>query len=313
MLKSINKVTFEITNNCNLNCRICNIWKEKNKTDLSLAQIKKVLDSLPGPLAIALTGGEPLLNPQINQIYKYLFTLFLRKKIKNIDIATNAYSNDLQNFLKNNLNMLKPLSFSISLDGINKTHNIQRGKKDAFRKTLNNILLIKKYNVPLALKFVISKLNYKDLYKVYRLAKKINVFLYIKFYEKLPNYYHRQFIAPEVSINEVQAKQVKKQLLKIMHQASTGPLKKSSLDYLINFIEDKNLDFIKTCLTPRNSLFVTAQGDVFSCIYQEKIGSLKKWPQFKLEGYQRIIKEARLGLCPKCLSYHGFLMSANLQ
>lgn len=314
MFEELREITFELTNRCDLCCRICNIWKEDKKNDLSVDQIKKILQPLKIPLTISLTGGEPFLNPQIDKIYKYLFKLFLQGKIRDIDIATNAYSDKIQQFLKKNGNYLKPLSLSISVDGIGIKHNIQRGKNDAFKKTLKNILIIKKYNIPLTLKFVISKINYKELLKVYELSKKIGVNFNIKFMEKLPNYYHRQGKPLKLSVGKNKIPDVKKMMEKItdIENLNNKSISSFSLLCLKKFLKEGNLSFIKNCSTPKYSLFVTSHGDIYNCIYQERIATIETWPNLDWKKYIKNESSGKNNTCPKCLSYHGYLKEFNI-
>lgn len=311
MFKDFKEITLEVTNRCNLRCRICSIWKEKKKVDLSLDEIKRILKPLSKPISISLTGGEPFLNPNIDKIYKYLFKLFLQKKIRNIDIATNAYSKRLLNFLETNKAYLLPLSLSISLDGIGKDHNTQRGKVNAFAKTLKNIVAIKKYSVPITLKFVISRINYKSLKKVHALSKKIGCDFNLKFFECVPNYYHRYSECPNLTLTSNEMAIVKKDIKTIFKHPTNEKLTLFSHSSMNGFLKNGNLNFIKTCLTPRHSLFVTSHGEIYSCVYQPKVGDLKYSLNLDWKEYKNIATNAKKGKCPKCLSYHGYLKEFN--
>ncbi|HNY51147.1 MAG TPA: radical SAM protein [Smithella sp.] len=74
---------FYVTERCNLRCRMCNIWKRKSE-EMSLEKIEqcaKVLKALKVQ-NIVLTGGEPLLRPDISDIVslfdEYGFTMRLQ-------------------------------------------------------------------------------------------------------------------------------------------------------------------------------------------------------------------------------------------
>jgi MoaA/NifB/PqqE/SkfB family radical SAM enzyme len=59
------------TNRCNLNCKFCSCGDRDKSQELSLGQVKKILNNSRklGCNAITITGGgEPLLHPQINEI-----------------------------------------------------------------------------------------------------------------------------------------------------------------------------------------------------------------------------------------------------
>ena len=66
-------VLFAINNTCNCKCEMCSIWKDKNKRVVKFEDAKKALIKLRknnfGTLQI--TGGEPLLHPDVFRIIQY--------------------------------------------------------------------------------------------------------------------------------------------------------------------------------------------------------------------------------------------------
>lgn len=314
---NIEAVTFELTNKCNLRCAICNIWKEKPKRQLSLKTISKVLGHCQLPVSVALTGGEPFLHSRFDEIYKYLFKLFLQKRVKEINVATNGYSPILLDFLKRNPAFLAPLSFSISIDGLKKNHSEQRGKTDAFKKTLATVLKLRKLGLPVSVKFVITRINYTDLYKVYRLTKKLGCSFYPKFYEHLNHYYHRDGEYPDLELPRKTMNQIALTLKKIREEeekTNKRSLLVSSLVVLEEFARKKTYSPFLKCLTPSRSIFITYQGDIYACINQQKISNIAKWPENSDTKITQEIKQSGLrGKCPKCLSYHGYLREFNFR
>lgn len=57
-----------ITGKCNLNCRNCFSTSTRNSVEMTLDEVKKILDANPEFNKIDLMGGEPLLHKDINQI-----------------------------------------------------------------------------------------------------------------------------------------------------------------------------------------------------------------------------------------------------
>lgn len=60
-----------ITNMCNSHCRTCSIWKNVIAEELSLKDIKKVIDAYPDA-DFVIGGGEAILHSDIVNILKYL-------------------------------------------------------------------------------------------------------------------------------------------------------------------------------------------------------------------------------------------------
>lgn len=83
-------ICINITRRCNLSCPECyvleyiNIPNNKNKIDLSLSNMKKVVGELNFE-TVYLTGGEPFSHPEICDIIDYFYS-----NNKKIQIATNG-------------------------------------------------------------------------------------------------------------------------------------------------------------------------------------------------------------------------------
>ncbi len=75
-----------ITQRCNFNCTYCD--QDRSIPDPSIERIKKIVDRLGeiGVRRISLTGGEPLLRSDLEEILDYIKA----KKIK-CTVVTNGY------------------------------------------------------------------------------------------------------------------------------------------------------------------------------------------------------------------------------
>src|SRR5262245_44774575 len=60
-------VIFYPTSRCNSRCVSCDWWKSSGDSDLELAEIERLADSLPllGTKLVLFSGGEPLLRPEV--------------------------------------------------------------------------------------------------------------------------------------------------------------------------------------------------------------------------------------------------------
>jgi len=66
-------VNFTVTNHCNASCVYCSFHKQKDKKAVTLEQARRAIDYLLdiGAGMVSLTGGEPLLNPDLPEIVRY--------------------------------------------------------------------------------------------------------------------------------------------------------------------------------------------------------------------------------------------------
>ena len=76
-------LAFNIIRKCNKSCEYC--YLDMNGESLSLDEIKKVVSELENVRKVTITGGEPLIHPQIFDIIN-----FLNKKTDGINLLTNG-------------------------------------------------------------------------------------------------------------------------------------------------------------------------------------------------------------------------------
>lgn len=168
------KLQWKITNRCNLHCKHCYLG-ELSQAELSEEKLKIICDKIvkSNIMEVTITGGEALLVKSLPQIVSIL--------IKN-DIHVNIFTNAilLKNFeqkLHKLLGFLPSdmLDFFVSVDGTEKCHDSIRGKGN-YNKTIDNIkyAVEKGYNV--TTNTVLSKLNYKEVPKLYLELYNLGVF-----------------------------------------------------------------------------------------------------------------------------------------
>jgi len=130
-----------ITYRCNLQCRHCDIWKDKKGKELTAAQwirsIKKLRDWL-GPFRLDISGGEPFLRKDMFEIVD-----FCDKNEVRIVVTTNATLLDSKIIEK--LSHVNSLTLNISIDGAApETHDYLRNKRGVYEKVMDVLLEFKK-------------------------------------------------------------------------------------------------------------------------------------------------------------------------
>ncbi|MDD3150789.1 MAG: radical SAM protein [Candidatus Gastranaerophilales bacterium] len=141
-LKAIENLWFQLSNTaCNLRCSHCFLdcsTDKKDKKFLSLDKIKNSLDIAKknGLKEIYLTGGEPLLHPDLNTILR------LGLKAANVTVLTNGtLLNDKKvRFLRQIENEHNnEIIFRVSIDHYTQEKNDVLRGRGVFRKTLTGI------------------------------------------------------------------------------------------------------------------------------------------------------------------------------
>ncbi|MFA5828136.1 MAG: radical SAM protein [Candidatus Shapirobacteria bacterium] len=138
--KKINQIIFFITGNCNLKCQHCFYWKNLNdQEDISIDKIKKLSLSLPKFNFLLLSGGEPFLRKEIEEI----IDIFSKNNfIKAVAIPSNGFAVDLTiKKIKLLTTKFPNINFYInfSLDGLKKTHEEIRSVKNSYRNVITSI------------------------------------------------------------------------------------------------------------------------------------------------------------------------------
>ncbi|MFP4364434.1 MAG: radical SAM protein [Spirochaetia bacterium] len=130
----------EITRKCNLACRHCgsDCTSENAEKQLTTESWVKIIHTLAEEygkqLSFVLTGGEPLMHPELERITKAL-----SETPNQWGLVTNGLllnKRKLYNLLDRNIT-----SLTISLDGPAEQHDFLRGSKGAFQKALAAIKL----------------------------------------------------------------------------------------------------------------------------------------------------------------------------
>ncbi len=133
----LNYLFWECTTRCNLNCRHCGSDCTKDSTfkDMPLEDFLLALDTIENPapnFTVVLTGGEPLLRHDIE-----LCGREIRKRGMKWSMVSNGHFYDKEkhiSLLNAGLGAL-----TISLDGLENSHNWLRNSKTSFAKVENAI------------------------------------------------------------------------------------------------------------------------------------------------------------------------------
>ncbi|MCX7927423.1 MAG: radical SAM protein [Candidatus Omnitrophica bacterium] len=166
---------FELTYRCNLSCCHCYCNLPANhpnkEKEIPTNKVRQLLDEMvdSGCLWLLLTGGEVFLREDFWQIYLYA----LRKGFL-IDLFTNATLLDEEKVKR--LSDYPPLSLEISLYAAKEQiHDNITGVCGSFKRLMNAITALKKYNVPFSLKSILMKENIAELTAMRKLAKDYQV------------------------------------------------------------------------------------------------------------------------------------------
>lgn len=148
-------IEVELTKRCNWNCKFCyNVWKYSKKTseyvDLPLDVYKKIVDESVdnGCTLIRLSGGEPTLHPNFEEIIRYTSQKELR-----IALFTNASLISERNIKLLSENNIETIL--ISLHGTEKVHNAITGTQNSYTNTLKKINQLIENNISVSVETIL--------------------------------------------------------------------------------------------------------------------------------------------------------------
>lgn len=154
---------FEITNRCNLNCKHCGSNCSAKGQSLTRKDIETTLKTIPAdkPM-ICLTGGEPLLHPDFFDIAECVRKMgFFWGMTTNATLITEAVAIKLK--------QTGMSTVSVSLDGMEESHDALRKQKGAWRLALRGLQALQKAGFEPQVTTVLHQDNYDELEPLYHL------------------------------------------------------------------------------------------------------------------------------------------------
>lgn len=153
-------VIWNLIRRCNLTCKHCYTTSADIhfKGELETDEACMVMDDLYdfGVPMLILSGGEPLLRPDIFELSKYA-----KNKGFLTSLSTNGTLID-----ENNIDQIVEANYDyvgVSLDGIQETHDKFRQKEGSFEASLKGIRLCKERGIKVGIRFTLTLDNYKEL------------------------------------------------------------------------------------------------------------------------------------------------------
>lgn len=280
-------LAWETTRACNLACIHCRAkattqpWPGELTLKESKALLKDVA-SFATPIII-LTGGEPLLRPDIFEIAEYGTGLGLRMVMAvNGTLITGEYAD------KMNQTGIKRVS--ISLDGATaESHDSFRAVDGAFAAALNGIKVLKEAEMPFQINTTITKANLAELPEINRMVNDLgaaahHIFLLVPMgrgkdireleitameYEETLNWFYDQRGKTAMQLKATCAPHY----YRILRQKAHAKGEKVSF-------ETHGLDAVtRGCLGGTGFCFISHEGKVQPCGYLEiEAGDIKKEP-----------------------------------
>lgn len=172
---SFGKVSYEITETCNYRCGHCYLGPKKQNS-LSLDEKKKIIELMEksGCLWLQITGGEPLLDKDFIEVYKFAYSLGLL-----ITLSTNGslLSDERISFV---IKKYPPYRLTISSYGAtaNSYEALTRTPK-SFERFMEGVKWASNAKIRTRLNIIATKYNQNEISDMQRFAKDFGFECYV--------------------------------------------------------------------------------------------------------------------------------------
>jgi MoaA/NifB/PqqE/SkfB family radical SAM enzyme len=287
-------VQLEVTHRCNAGCEICyQKLKQDCDNELSVGEIRAIIDQLPPWTILSFTGGEPFVRADFSEILDY--GLDNRK----CTILTNGSM--ISDYQIDLMVRKRLLLLAVSIDGLGETHDRVRRCAGLFDTVVETIRRIqdkkKKLNsmFPLIdIKTVVLKDNLGQLHKLLELSEDLSVdYLTLSLPRLMDNLYsapYREELG-EICAAMPQYPELDDREIDLLRQEITG-IGKHSGKTVVRFYPGNMLDenviaqyygqqlsarHFKACSEPWSRMSISPHGDVYPCL-SYKLGNIRHEP-----------------------------------
>ncbi len=296
-----NIVFLMITNQCYNNCLHCNPKStRKNPNVLTGNSIIKGIDNLrkwSNFENIAISGGDPLLHPDFEEIYSYAYINYA------VTLFTTglSLSDEKKEYLKKN----PPKQLITSLYGLEKSHDLFCRKNNAFKSVIRLVEFFNVLSSDIIVNIIVHKNNVfqlKDIIK-YLHEKKINGIKLISFSPS-----GRGSVNKGLVLNNSEYLNYLKELEEFIHNEHIHFDKGIKIQRHISIEKANNvkncsvLNDNQNCFT--SSIHIDEYGDIYPCVLLLKRDNFKLGNilnnEIELSGYYESIKNEKLKLQKRC-------------
>lgn len=241
-----------VTYRCPMRCKMCNIWN--NPTKVSEEFKPELLEKLPNVNSVNITGGEPFVREDIEEIVK-----ILRKKTKRIVFSTSGFFSDRILALAKKY---PDLGFRISIEGLSCKNDELRGRQGGFDKGLRTLLELRRMGVKdIGFGITVSNNNSDDMLNLYELNRNLKMqFATASFHN---SFYFHKYDNKVTNVDEVCAN-FDELIQRLMNENSPKSWFRAFFNLgLINYIKGGRR--MLPCEAGSENFFVDPYGNVLPC------------------------------------------------
>lgn len=159
-------VSIITTYRCQMRCRMCDIWE--NPTDRKLEITARDLEMLPRFEFVNITGGEPFVRRDLEEIVEVM-----TGKAPRVVISTSGWHTERIFRLAERF---PDIGIRVSIEGLSEKNDELRGREGSFDRGLRVLLTLKEMGIKdIGYGCTVSNRNSQDMLWLYRLARELGM------------------------------------------------------------------------------------------------------------------------------------------
>ena len=253
-----------VTYRCNAKCYMCHTWQFPTKVEEEITP--QVLEKLPFMRVVNVTGGEPFLRDDLEEIIT-----ILKRRCRRLVISTNG---SLTGRILKLTQRHGDIGIRISLEGLPKANDELRGIRDGFDRGLRTLIELKYRGMKdVGFGITVSDGNAGDVLPLFKLAKLMGVEFATATTHN--SYYFHKF-DNKIEDNKMVIGEFKKLIRELLKSRRVKDWYRAYFNCgIINFIEGNKR--LLPCEMGYNAFYLDPFGEVRPCnVMEESMGNLKE-------------------------------------
>lgn len=246
-----------VTYRCPMRCKMCDIWNNPTKPEEEFKP--ELLKKLPKMRSVNITGGEPFVREDIEEIVKILLT-----KTDRIVFSTSGYFSDKIIALAKKY---PQIGYRISIEGLSCKNDELRGRAGGFDKGLRTLLELRRLGIKdIGFGITVSNNNSADMLDLYELNRNLKMqFATASFHN---SFYFHKYDNKVTNIDEV-CGNFDELIQRLMKENSPKSWFRAFFNLgLINYIKGGRR--MLPCEAGSENFFIDPYGNVLPCNGMEK-------------------------------------------
>lgn len=266
-------VSIITTYRCQMQCKMCDIWE--NPSDSKREIQAKELEMLPNFKFVNITGGEPFVRRDLEDIVEVMY-----QKSPRIVISTSGWHTDR---IIKMAERFPNIGIRVSIEGLSQKNDDLRGRDGSFDRAMRLLLTLKEMGIKdIGYGCTVSNKNSEDMLWLYKLSRELGMeFATASFHNSY--YFHKDDNA--ITNKEEVINNFRKLMEELLKDNNPKSWYRAFFNLgLINYIREQPR--MLPCEAGTANFFIEPYGDVYPCngledrYWKESMGNIRDVKSF---------------------------------